>query len=97
MPDPDAVHAVRLAALCAQAEIALVRRDPVAAALLAQAARAAEGLAPAEELAAAAALARRVDLTERAPASAACRKVVQALCRTALQSAQAGLLAPGPR
>lgn len=79
-----------------QAEIALVRRDPVAGSLLAQAARAAEGLAPGRALAAAASLARSVDLGSRAPAAAAARKVAQALCRLALQQAAGALLERAP-
>ncbi|MEW6583077.1 MAG: hypothetical protein AB1416_09990 [Actinomycetota bacterium] len=84
--------ALRVVGLCAQADIALVRRDPVAAALLAQAARAAAGMAGGDALAAAAATARAVDLTDRSPGPAACRKAVQALCRIALQDAQAAVL-----
>jgi len=92
------VDAVRLAGVLAQCEIALVQRDPVAGPLLAQAARAAAGL-PAEPLVAAAArLVRLAAPADRAPAAAASRKVVQALCRAAAQSAQADLLAErGPR
>lgn len=85
-------EAVRIAGLCAQAEIALVRRDPVSAALLAQAARAADGLPGGDLLALAASTARTVDVTDRAPGPAACRKAVQALCRIAAQEAQATLL-----
>jgi hypothetical protein len=80
---------VRLAAALAQCEMALVRRDPVAGALLAQAARHAEGLEHGEALAAAADLARASD-----PAGdRAARKVVQALVRSALIDADAELLA----
>jgi hypothetical protein len=91
-----ATEAVRLVAALARAEIALVSRDRAAAALLAQAARDADGLAPGPVVAAAARLARAADLTDRAPAAAAARKVVQALCRVASQDAQAALLR-GPR
>jgi hypothetical protein len=83
---------VRLAATLAQCEMALVRRDPVAAALVAQAARHAEGLPPAPAVAAAAALARRVDPAAEAAEQAAARKVVQALVRSAVIEAEAGLL-----
>jgi hypothetical protein len=87
-------EAARIVTLTAQAEMALVRRDPVAGPLLAQAARAADGLPPAPVLAAAAALARGDDPTDDAPASAARRKVVQALCRAGAQVAVGDLLAP---
>ncbi|HEX2503859.1 MAG TPA: hypothetical protein VHK00_07945 [Miltoncostaeaceae bacterium] len=83
---------VRLASTLAQCEMALVRRDPVAAALVAQAARHAEGLPPAPAVAAAARLARAVDTTGGAPEQAAARKVVQALVRSAVIEAEAGLL-----
>lgn len=83
--------AVRLVAALAQCEIALVRRDAVAGPLLSQAARAAEGL-PAGPLVAAAAALMRGD-----PPPAEVRKVVQALCRAGLQTAQAPLLAPVAR
>ena len=72
--------------------MALVRRDPVAGPLLAQAARAADGLEPGPALAAAARLAREVDLADPAPGPAACRKVAQALCRLAGQQACAAIL-----
>ena len=85
-------EALRVSGLCAQAEIALVLRSGVAAALLAQAARAAAGLPGAAALEMAAGIARAVDLSDRAPAPAACRKVAQALCRVALQEAQAALM-----
>jgi hypothetical protein len=91
---PD--DAVRVAGWCAQAEIALVMRSAVAASLLAQAARAADGLPGGGALAVAAKLARTVDITATEPEPAACRKVVQALCRVGLQEAQAALLAPRP-
>jgi hypothetical protein len=85
-------EALRVAGWVAQCEIALVRRDPVAGALLAQAARAADGLPPGPALAAAARLARTTDLADRAPGPAACRKVAQALCRVAAQRSGAALL-----
>ncbi len=79
---------VRLAASLAQCEMALVRRDAVAAALLAQAARHAEGLAGGAAVDAAAGLARAAAI-ER---DDAVRKVVQALVRSALIDAEAELL-----
>lgn len=88
----SAVDAVRVVAVLAQCEIALVRRDPVATALLAQAARHAEGRPEGELVAAAARLARAADLTAPSGDARAARKVVQALCRGALQRAQAELL-----
>ena len=89
-------EALRIAGWAAQAEIALVRRDPVAPALLAQAARAADGLPPGAALAAAARLARLADLADPAPGPAACRKVAQALCRLApSRPGAAALLGPG--
>lgn len=93
----SAADAVRLVAALAQCEIALVRRDPVAAALLAQAARHAEGRPEEPLVAAAAALARATDVTAAADAARAARKAVQSLCRAALQSAQAELLAGAGR
>jgi hypothetical protein len=84
--------ALRVAVLCGQADIALVRHDPVAGPLLAQAARAADGLPGGDHLALAAATARAVDLTDRSPGPAAVRKAVQALCRLGLQDAQAAVL-----
>ncbi|WP_217913353.1 hypothetical protein [Miltoncostaea marina] len=88
---PD--EAVRLCAALAQCEMALVRRDAVAPALLAQAARHAEGLPPGPLVAAAARLARG-PLPEGAgdDAAVAARKAAQALCRAALQEAEAALL-----
>jgi len=85
-------EALRIVGLASQAEIALVRRDGVAGPLLAQAARAAAGRAGGEALASAARLARAVDISSRDEGPAACRKVVQALCRLALQEAQAAVL-----
>jgi hypothetical protein len=88
-----ATEATRLTALLGAVEMALVRRDPVAGPLLAQAARAAEGLPPGELLAAAAAVVRAADVTGTGPDAAAARKVAQALCRAAAQTCQAALLA----
>ena len=88
-------EAVRLSASLAQCEIALVRRDPVASPLLAQAARHARGLEVGELVAAAAGLARALDPTGRAPEQAAARKVVQALCRAAVCEVDAELLRKG--
>ncbi len=92
MTVPDAV---RLCAALAQCEIALVRRDPVAAALLAQAARHADGLGPGALLGAAAGLARTLDLSSTDSLQAAGRKVVQALCRAAVCEAEACVLGSG--
>ena len=82
--------ALRTLALCAQAEMALVRRDPVAGPLLTQAARAAEGTGAAPLVVAAADLARR-PAAPRGTAGAARRKVTQALVRAAVQRAGAEL------
>lgn len=90
-------EAVRLCAALAQCEIALVRRDPVAPALLAQAARHAEGLPPGEAVAAAARLAREVRGDPGSPEAAAARKAVQALCRSAVIAVDAALLAAAGR
>ena len=83
---------VRLTASLAQCEMALVRRDAVAAALLAQAARHAEGLPQGPAVAAAARLARATDPTGRSDEGDAVRKATQALVRSALIEAEAGLL-----
>ena len=83
---------VRLAASLAQCEMALVRRDPVAAALVAQAARHAEGMPSRAAATAAARLARAADPAGSSPDGAAARKVVQALVRCAAIEAEAGLL-----
>ena len=83
---------VRLAAALAQCEIVLVRSDPVAGALLAQAARHAEGLAGGEMVAAAARLARASGMGGAGPEGAAARKAVQALCRAAVIETDAALL-----
>lgn len=85
--------AVRLVAALGAVEMALVRRDPVAGPLLAQAARAADGLPPGRYVAAAAALSRIVELHAAEPSAAAARKAAQALCRAAAQAAQAAALA----
>ena len=89
MSAPDTV---RLAAALAQCEIALVRRDPVAGALLAQAARHADGQDGGEMVAAAARLARASDGAEAGPEGAAARKAIQALCRAAVIETDAALL-----
>ena len=89
LPRPDAV---RLYAALAQCDMALVRRDPVAPALLSQAARHAEGLGPGPLVAAAARLARACDTAGRTREEMACRKVVQALVRAAAIDAEAALL-----
>jgi len=89
-----AADAVRLVAALAAVEMALVRRDPVVGPLLAQAARAAAGLAPGPLVAAAAAASRAVDLSGDTPAERAARKAVQALCRAAAQECQAAALGP---
>jgi hypothetical protein len=89
--------ALRLTAALAQCEMALVRRDSVASALVSQAARHAEGLPPGPLVAAAARLARTADPAAGAPEREAARKVVQALCRAAALEAGAALLAPPPR
>ena len=91
----SAPDAVRLCAALAQCEIALVRRDPVAPALLAQAARHADGLGPGALVAAAAALARTLEPAGDGPEQGAGRKVVQALCRAAVCEAEASLLGAG--
>ncbi len=89
LPRPEAV---RLSAALAQCDIALVRRDPVAPALLSQAARHAEGLGPGPLVAAAARLARACDPAGGSREEMACRKVVQALVRAAAIDAEAALL-----
>lgn len=83
---------VRLTASLAQCEIALVRRDAVAAALVAQAARHADGMTSGPAAAAAARLARASDPAGTSPEEAAARKVVQALVRSAAIEAEAELL-----
>ncbi len=83
------VEAVRLVAALGAVEMALVRRDPVAGPLLAQAARAADGLAVGGLVAAAAALSRTIDLHGQTAGERAARKAAQALCRAAAQRCQA--------
>ena len=83
---------VRLTASLAQCEIALVRRDAVAAALVAQAARHADGMTSGPVAGAAARLARASDPAGTSPEEAAARKVVQALVRSAAIEAEAELL-----
>lgn len=78
--------ALRVVTLAAQAEMALVRRDSVAAPLLAQAARAAEGTPGGPLLAQAAAMVRGE------PDREAIRQAALSLCRMALQEAQAEAL-----
>ena len=87
------IDAVGIVAAAAQAEMALNRGDPVAAALVALAARAAATSVGGRELALAAQITRRVDVGASTPTAAASRKVAQALCRSALQQAQAALIA----
>lgn len=82
----SAADEVRLAAVLAQCEMALVRRDAVAGALLAQAARHADGMAGGPAAACAAALARA------SGDDPAARKVVQALTRAAVIENDAALL-----
>jgi hypothetical protein len=89
MRAPDAV---RLVAALGAIEMALVRRDPVAGPLLAQASRAAAGLPVGPWVAAAAELAWAPDLWDDGPPARARLKAVQALCRAAAQSAQAQVL-----
>lgn len=90
-----AEEAVRLSASLAQCEIALVRRDAVASALLAQAARHADGLAVADLVGTAARMARALDPAAPTPDQDAARKVVQALCRAAVLEVDAALLRRG--
>ena len=75
--------AIRVVALTAQAEMALVRRDEVSGALLAQAARAAEGTS------AAAVLAEAGRLMRAAPERDAVRQAALSLCRMGLREAEA--------
>ena len=88
-------EAVRLSAALAQCEIALVRRDAVASALLAQAARHADGLAVGELVGTAAAHGAGARSGRRPPDQDAARKVVQALCRAAVCEVDAALLRKG--
>lgn len=85
-------EAIRLLGLCAQCEMALVRRDAVVVALLAQASRAAPEGIPARALAHAANMARTSDLLGDTGEARAARKAVQALNRIATQEAQAAAL-----
>lgn len=85
-------EAVRLTALCAQVEMALVRRDAVAGPLLAQAARAAAGTEAAAVLEGALELVRTGAPADRTAPGSARRKAAQALVRAAAQRAQAALL-----
>jgi len=86
----------RLHAALAQCEMALVRRDAVAAALLAQAARHAEGLPGGEWVAGAARIVRAAGVGGEQPGARAARKVAQALCRAALQTTEAALIGAAP-
>ena len=88
MSAPDALRVVTLAA---QAEMALVRRDTVAGPLLAQAARAAEGMPAGPLLTHAAAMVRGE------PDREAVRQAALSLCRMALQEAQADMLGDASR
>lgn len=82
--------ALRVVTLAAQAEMALVRRDAVAGPLLAQAARAADGMPAGPLLAEAAAMVRGE------PGREAIRQAALSLCRMALQDAQADVLGAAP-
>ena len=88
MSRPDAL---RLSGALAQCDIALVLRDPVAAARSAQAARHASGLARGRGRGRGAARAGR-DPAGRSPGADAVRKATQALVRAALIDAEAALL-----
>lgn len=90
-------EAVRLCAALAQCEMALVRRDPVAPALLAQAARHADGLPPGPLVAEAARLARRAGRDAPGLQGDAARKAVQALCRAAVIAVDEALLGGAAR
>ena len=81
--------ALRVVALAAQAEMALVRRDVVSGPLLAQAARAADGSAAAVVLAEAARLVRT------APEREAVRQAALSLTRMGLHEAEAMALEGG--
>lgn len=81
-----AADGLRVVTLAAQAEMALVRRDQVAGPLLAQAARAAEGM-PAGPL-----LAQAAVLVRAAPEREAVRQAALSLCRMGLQEAQAQVM-----
>ncbi len=86
MSAASAADGLRLAAALAQCEMALVRDDPVAGPLLAQAARHADGLPGAAPARAAAGLQRE------AGEDPVARKVVQALTRAAVIENDAALL-----
>lgn len=78
--------ALRVVALAAQAEMALVRRDAVAGPLLAQAARAADGTP------AAAPIAQAAGLMRAAPEREAVRQAALSLTRMGLHEAEARVL-----
>lgn len=82
--------ALRVVTLAAQAEMALVRRDVVAGPLLAQAARAGEGMP------AAGALAESARIIRAAPDSEPARIVALSLCRMGLHEAEAQALGAAP-
>jgi len=92
----DRLGALRVTTLGAQAEMALVRRDPVAAPLLAQAARAAGEEVCAALLDQAATLVRVHGVGGEDGPARARRKAAQALVRSASQRAQAVLLGGAP-
>jgi len=81
---------LRVVALASQAEMALVRRDAVAGPLLAQAARAAQGMSCGPVLEAAAGCVRAGFDEE------AVRRAALSLCRMGLQEAQATALGGAP-
>ncbi len=81
---------LRVVALAAQAEMALVRRDEVAGPLLAQAARAAAATPAGPVLAAAA------DAVRARGGDEATRRAALSLCRIGLQEAQAAALGAAP-
>ena len=81
---------LRVVALAAQAEMALVRRDAVAGPLLSQAARAADGMPAGPLLQQAAAMVRGE------PGREAIRQAALSLCRMALQEAQVEALGVAP-
>ena len=88
----NGAQALRTIMFAAPAEMALVRRDAVAAALLAQAARAAADSPAEEPLREAATICRTLDLADVGPEASAARKVALALTRIALHEAgEAGL------
>ena len=88
--------AIGLVAALGAIEMSLVRCDPVAGPLLAQAVRAADGVLPeVASLRAALQIVRTVDLGGDTPADRAARKVAQALCRQAAQAAQAAAMVGG--